>query len=92
MAERGYKVEPHYRQPTHTRIEMKPEELLVTRSKNGKPRIIPLTSTAQRIAALQIADATTKIYLFTSKRTGGMIVEIKCAESSAQPTSRRSHQ
>ena len=58
-------------------IEVKPRELVVTRSKNGKARTIPLTARAQRIAALQMADATTKLYLFTSKRTGGMIVEIK---------------
>lgn len=65
------------------RIEVKPDELLVTKSKNGKPRTIPLTSEARRIAAFQLADATTKKFLFTSRRTGGMISEFKTAFTSA---------
>jgi integrase len=65
------------------RVEVKPGELLVTKSKNGKPRTIPLTSEARRIAEFQIADATTKKFLFTSRRTGGMISEFKTAFTSA---------
>ena len=61
------------------RIELRPGELLVTKSKNGKPRAIPLTAEARRIAEAQMADATTKKFLFTSRRTGGMISEIKTA-------------
>ncbi len=49
------------------RIEVKPDELIVKKSKNGKPRTIPLTSEARRIAELQITDATTKKFLFTSR-------------------------
>jgi len=37
----------------------------------------------KRIAELQIADATTKKFLFTSRRTGGMICEFKTAFTSA---------
>jgi len=65
------------------RIELKPDELIVKKGKNGKPRTIPLTSEARRIAELQIADATTKKFLFTSRRTGGMISQFKTAFTSA---------
>jgi len=61
------------------RIEVMPNELLVTRSKNGKPRTVPLTAEARRIAEAQMADVTTGTYLFTSYKTGTMIVEIKRA-------------
>jgi integrase len=59
------------------KVELSPDELLVTKSKNGKPRLIPLSAQARRIAEAQVADATTGRYLFTSKRTKGMIAEIK---------------
>jgi integrase len=65
------------------RIEVKPDELIVKKSKNGKPRTIPLTSEARRIAEIQIADATTRKFLFTSRRTGGMISEFKTAFTGA---------
>ncbi|HUE82594.1 MAG TPA: site-specific integrase [Pyrinomonadaceae bacterium] len=65
------------------RIEVKPDELIVKQSKNGKPRTIPLTSEARRIAKVQITDATTRKFLFTSRRTGGMISEFKTAFTSA---------
>jgi len=57
--------------------------LLIVRSKNGKPRTIPLTAEARRIALSQMADVTTKEYLFTSFITSGMITEIKTAFTSA---------
>jgi integrase len=65
------------------RIEVKPDELIVKKSKNGKPRTIPLTPEARRLAELQIVDTTTKKFLFTSRRTGGMISEFKTAFTSA---------
>lgn len=65
------------------RVEVKPGELLVTRSKNGQPRTIPLTGEARRIAEVQIDDETTRRYLFTSFRTGGMITEIKTGFTAA---------
>lgn len=64
-------------------VNLGPNELLVMTSKNGKPRVIPLTPSARRIAELQIADATTKKYLFTSFKTGGMITEIKTGFAAA---------
>ena len=65
------------------KVEVQPNELLVEQSKNGKPRVVPLTSEARRIAKTQIADVTTKNYLFTSYRTKGMITEIKTAFTGA---------
>ena len=65
------------------RIEVKPDELIVKKSKNGKPRTVPLTSEARRMAENQITDATTRKFLFTSRRTGGMISEFKTAFTSA---------
>ncbi len=66
-----------------TRIEVRPDELIVKKSKNGKPRTIPLAPEARRIAEIQIADDTTKKFLFTSRRTGGMISEFKTAFTGA---------
>ncbi len=68
---------------TDRRVEVRPGELLVVRSKNGKPRTVPLTTEARRIAEIQINDETTRRYLFTSFRTGGMISEIKTAFTGA---------
>ncbi|MFZ0063534.1 MAG: tyrosine-type recombinase/integrase [Pyrinomonadaceae bacterium] len=61
------------------RIEVKPDELIVRQSKNGKPRTIPLTPEARQIAETQIGNAITKQFLFTSGRTGGMISDFKTA-------------
>jgi integrase len=61
------------------RVELEPNSLLVAQSKSGKPRTVPLTAEARRIAEIQIADATTKKYLFGSRRRGGMIREFKTA-------------
>lgn len=66
-----------------TKIEVRPDELIVKKSKNGKPRTIPLTRQARQIAETQIADATTKQFLFTSRRTGGMISDFKTAFNGA---------
>jgi integrase len=68
---------------TGRRVEVRPGELLVVRSKNGKPRTVPLTSEARRIAVFQMADVTTRKYLFTSFRTGGMTTEVKTAFTGA---------
>jgi integrase len=61
------------------RAELEPNSLLVEKSKSGKPRTVPLTAEARRIAEIQIADATTRKYLFGSRRTDGMIREFKTA-------------
>lgn len=60
-----------------------PSEVLVVRGKNGKPRTVPLSPEAARVAETQLADLTNKKYLFTSKRTGGMISEVKRAFAGA---------
>ena len=56
---------------------LEPGELIVTQRKNGKSRTIPLTSEARRIAQLQMSDVTNWQFLFTSKRRGGAVAEIK---------------
>lgn len=61
------------------RVELEPNGLLVAKSKSGKPRIVPLTAEARRIAEIRIADATTRKYIFGSSRTGGMTSEFKTA-------------
>src|SRR5262249_1876845 len=61
------------------RIELERNSLLVAQSKSGRPRTVPLTAEARRIAEIQIADATTKKYLFGGRRSGGMIREFKTA-------------
>jgi integrase len=58
-------------------VSVAPGELIVTKSKNGKPRTVPLTAQARRVAELQIADVTTGRYLFTNRRTGGIIAAIR---------------
>jgi integrase len=58
-------------------VSVAPGELIVTKSKNGKPRTVPLTALARRVAELQIDDVTTGRYLFTNKRTGGAIAAIR---------------
>jgi integrase len=64
-------------------IEVKPNELIVVRSKNGKARTIPLSDAARRIAQDQIADVTNRKYLFTNGKSGTMISEIKRAFTGA---------
>jgi integrase len=61
------------------RVELQPNGLLVAKSKSGKPRIVPLTADARRIAEIRIADTTTRKYIFGSSRTGGMTSEFKTA-------------
>ncbi len=54
-----------------------PDCFIVTKSKNGEPRIIPMNSRARAVAERQINDATIEKYLFPSCKTGGMIKEVK---------------
>ena len=51
--------------------------LIVTKSKNGKPRVIPLNTQARAIAVHQLEDVTIKQYLFQSYKTKSMIKEVK---------------
>jgi integrase len=50
---------------------------IVTKSKNGEPRVIPMNSRARMVAKQQISDATIRKYLFPSSKTGEMIKEVK---------------
>lgn len=50
---------------------------IVTKSKNGKPRVIPLNTQARAIAVHQLEDVTVTQYLFPSGKTKGMIKEVK---------------
>jgi integrase len=58
------------------KVALEPNQLLVVKSKNGKPRTLPLSAEARRIAEHQVSDFTNTKYLFTSIK-GGMITEIK---------------
>lgn len=50
---------------------------IVTKSKSGKPRVIPLNAKARAVAEHQMNDVTVGRYLFPSVKTKGMIVEVK---------------
>jgi integrase len=50
---------------------------IITKSKNGKPRVIPLNSQAWAISQHQLEDATIERYLFISSKTKGMIKEVR---------------
>lgn len=50
---------------------------VVTKGKNGKPRVIPLNTQARAIAVHQLEDVTIERYLFQSYKTKGMIKEVK---------------
>lgn len=57
--------------------EVPPDCFIVTKSRNGRPRIIPLNAQARAIAVHQLEDVTIKQYLFESGKTKGMIKEVK---------------
>lgn len=56
---------------------------IVTRAKNGKPRVIPLNARARAVAEHQLSDATIAEYLFPSNKTGDMLKEVKKGFASA---------
>lgn len=58
-------------------VVLRPGELLVEHSKNGRPRTIPLSATARSIAEVLCNDATTGEYVLSSPRTGGQLSQIK---------------
>lgn len=57
--------------------EVPPGCFIVTKSKNGKPRVVPMNSRARAVAEQQINDATIGKYLFPSYKTEEMIKEVK---------------
>jgi hypothetical protein len=52
------------------KVALEPNQLLVVKSKNGKPRTLPLSAEARRIAEHQVSDFTNTKYLFTSIKGG----------------------
>jgi integrase len=57
--------------------EAKPYHLLVIKSKNGKPRVVPISPKAVKVFFSLMNGQTTGEYVFTSFRTGGGLTEIK---------------
>lgn len=58
-------------------VEVPSDCFLVTHSKTGKPRVVPMNARARVVAEHQINDVTVGQYLFPSVKTGGMIQEVK---------------
>ena len=58
-------------------VEVKPNHLLVERSKNKRPRTVPLNRMAREILSPLRQDAADKEYVFSSARTGVCLKEIK---------------
>ena len=50
--------------------EIAPGWLLMEKTKNGKPRTIPMSQRVQTILQILCEDATTNEYAFTSVKTG----------------------
>lgn len=57
--------------------ELSPGWLLIERSKNGRPRALPLSGKAQGVLRLLFDDETRGEYVFQNERTGGNISNIK---------------
>lgn len=57
--------------------EIFPGWLLIEKTKNGKPRAIPMSQRVQAILKMLCEDATTEEYIFTSIKTGSRINDMK---------------
>jgi integrase len=57
--------------------EVHPSWLLIEKSKNGRPRAIPMSQRVRRILQMLSEDATAGEYVFSSIRTGSRIDDIK---------------
>jgi integrase len=57
--------------------EVHPNWLLIEKSKNGRPRAIPMSQRVCRILQMLSEDATAGEYVFSSIRTGSQIHDIK---------------
>ena len=57
--------------------EILPGWLLIEKTKNGKPRTIPMSQRVQAILKMLIEDATTGEYIFTSSKTRSRFNDIK---------------
>lgn len=62
---------------------IKPGWLLIEKSKNGKPRTIPMSGRVRRVIERLCAEATTGGYVFESIRTGRKITDVKRGFTSA---------
>lgn len=50
---------------------------IVTKSKNGKPRVIPMNAEARSVAVHQLEDVTITRFMFPSSKTKGQLKEVK---------------
>ncbi|MGH9871543.1 MAG: tyrosine-type recombinase/integrase [Pyrinomonadaceae bacterium] len=57
--------------------EIVPGWLLIEKTKNGKPRTIPMSQRVQAILKMLCEDVTTGEYIFTSVKTGSQITDMK---------------
>jgi len=64
-------------------VDVPPNWLIITESKNGKPRVIPMSRRVRRKLEALCADVTRGKYVFGSARTGGKITDIKRGWKSA---------
>ena len=62
---------------------IRPGWLLIERSKNGKPRTIPMSGRVRRVVERLCAEATPGGYVFESIRTGRKITDVKRGFTSA---------
>jgi integrase len=62
---------------------VRPNWLIITQSKNGKPRVIPMSQRVRERLELLCSDATCGQYVFRSIRTGKHISDIKSGYTSA---------
>ena len=58
------------------KIEVRPNHVLIPKSKNGKPRTIPLSSVAKRIFHELLAEESTSDYVFANPDTNGPYTNI----------------
>ena len=65
------------------KINVPPNWLIITKSKNGKPRVIPMSRRVRQKLEALCTDVTCGKYVFTSARTGGQITDIKRGWKSA---------
>lgn len=65
------------------KISVPPNWLIITKSKNRKPRVIPMSRRVRQKLEALCTDATCGKYVFTSARTGGKITDIKRGWKSA---------
>lgn len=52
------------------KVEVRPNHVLIPKSKNGKPRTIPLSNVAKDIFANLLADESASEYVFANPNTG----------------------